>query len=54
MRPTPDHPEFGTLTYTPGQLLPEWVRDALAAGAPLLPEDEGVFTLGDAPKGRRR
>jgi len=45
----PEHPEFGTLTFTPGQLLPAWVREQLAAGAPLLPEDEGVFTLGDAP-----
>ena len=49
----PEHPEFGTLTYTPGQL-PEWLRDALEAGAPLLPEADGVFTLGAVPMGGRR
>jgi hypothetical protein len=50
----PEHPEYGTLTFTPGQLLPAWVRDALDAGAPLLPEDEGVFNLGPVPKRGKR
>jgi hypothetical protein len=45
----PDRPEHGVLTYTPGQALPGWIIEQLEAGAPLLPEAEGVFTLGPVP-----
>ena len=49
------HPGHGEpVTYTPGQLLPDWLLEDLAAGAPLLPESDGVFKLGPVPKGGKR
>lgn len=54
------HPDHGEpVVYTPGQALPEWVRDALAAGATLAPDEhEGSFTLkprgGSAVPGTRK
>ncbi len=44
------HPEHGgVVTYTPGQLLPDWLREELAAGAALVPEADGVLMLGPVP-----
>ena len=40
------HPDHGeSVTYTPGQLLPEWVADALDNGAQLVPVADGEFNL---------
>lgn len=40
------HPEHGeAVVYAPGQLLPQWVTDALDGGALLRPVSEGVFEL---------
>lgn len=47
------HPEHGEpVVYTPGELLPEWVRDALAGGAMLAPTSPGHFRL--VEPGRKR
>ena len=40
------HPEHGEpVVYTPGELLPDWLRDALASGATLKVESPGHFRL---------
>jgi len=41
----PERPGDGVLTYTPGQLLPDWLLAELAAGGRLVPEGEGVWQL---------
>ena len=44
------HPDHGEpVVYTPGQLLPEWVRADLAAGAPLVAEATGSSTSARSP-----
>ena len=41
-----EHPELGPVVYTPGELLPPWVRDALENGAELVATGEqGVMRL---------
>ena len=46
-----EHPELGPLVYTPGELLPSWVIDAIDAGAQLVVGDEpGVLVLKQPPK----
>jgi hypothetical protein len=40
----------GNLTYTGGQLLPDWVLAALDAGAAMVPGPTGVLVLGPVPK----
>jgi hypothetical protein len=51
------HPDHGEpVIYTPGELLPPWVQDALKAGGTLAVEGPGHFRLvmprGRAPSGR--
>ncbi len=48
----PERPGDGVLTYTPGQLMPDWLLGLLAAGGRLVPEAEGVFRL--EPKGGKK
>jgi hypothetical protein len=49
------HPDHGEdVTYVPGERLPGWVRDNLAAGALLVPEAQNVARLGPVPKGGKR
>jgi hypothetical protein len=50
------HPDHGEpVLYTPGELLPDWVRAALAAGGTLAVEGPGHFrlVLPRAPAGRQ-
>jgi len=52
----PAHPEHGEpVDYQPGQLLPQWLSDALASGAVTLKphEVEGVFILVGRPAPRK-
>jgi hypothetical protein len=46
------HPEHGEpVDYQPGQLLPDWLTDMLAAGATLSPMKEpGYFVLVPRPR----
>ena len=47
------HPDHGEpVTYAPGQLLPEWVTDALDNGAQLVAAGDGEFDL--VRKARKR
>ena len=47
------HPDHGEdVTYVPGERLPAWLRDDLAAGAVLVPEAKDVARLGPVPKGK--
>ena len=48
------HPGHGEeVTYVPGERLPQWLRDDLAAAALLVPEAKDVARLGPVPKGKR-
>jgi len=49
------HPDHGEpVTYTPGQLMPPWLLEELAAGGRLVPESDGVWQLEPATKGSKR
>jgi hypothetical protein len=46
---SPEHGE--PVVFTPGQALPDWVIEAVDAGAVLAPDEhEGSFTLTGVPK----
>lgn len=48
------HPGHGEpVTYTPGQLMPGWLLEELAAGGRLVPEGDGVWQLETAKGGKR-
>jgi hypothetical protein len=48
------HPDHGEpVVYTPGQLLPDWVAEAIEGGAQLVADEaEGSFTL-QLPRGSK-
>jgi hypothetical protein len=48
------HPDHGEpVVYTPGELLPDWLRDKLAAGAMLAVVGPGRFRLVEPGRKRR-
>jgi hypothetical protein len=48
------HPEHGEpVTILPGELMPDWMRAALAGGATLVVEGDGVFRLAGVKGGKR-